>query len=177
MNHKTVGAVASDLQNRSSGKIDPREIQQAQEQEYLDNLVWAVKHARRQVDCSALPGHESCTTREAIVGDFYISALLKKEKLLENVLRNYFVPSLSCPTPFFDQTVYKYNAAKEDIEFLWVVPDQETCLIFKENKEKIVPAEQGLLRFVLDYYNGNLTRLAKKENKETMAPGVLLEGF
>jgi hypothetical protein len=55
-------------------------------------------------------------------------------KLLDNVLRNYFIPTRACPTPHFDQTVYRYDHHKEAIEFLWVIPDQETCEIFRENK-------------------------------------------
>ena len=108
-------------------------------------------------------------------GDFYIACLLKKEKLLQNVLRNYFVPTLACPTPHFDQTVYKFNANKEDLQFLWVVPDQETCEVFLENKEKIVPEEQALLKYVLEYYDGTLFNMAKKLNGESQFAGSALE--
>jgi hypothetical protein len=172
----TIGKIAYDLQKTSPSKIDPREIQRATEKEYLDNLIWSVKHARKELDCSNIAGHDSCINRDAMVGDFYIACLLKKEKLLENVLRNYFVPTISCPTPHFDQTVYKYNAAKEDVEFLWVIPDQETCEIFKENKNIIVPEEQHLLAYILDYYNGNLFNMAKRLNGETKYAGSALIG-
>ena len=173
--NKTVGAIASELQKKTPDSIDPIEIQRATEREYLDNLVWCIKHAQKKVDCSAIEGHDACKDRPAMDGDFYIAALLKKEKLLENVLRNYFVPTLACPTPHFDQTIYKYNAAKEDLEFLWVVPDQETCEVFLENKEKIVPAEQALLKYVLEYYDGTLFNMAKKLNGESHFAGSALE--
>ena len=176
MSHETVGKIATDLQKSTPLAIDPREVQRATEQEYLDNLVWCVKHAKKQIDCSSIDGHDACKDRPAMDGSFYIAALIKKEKLLENVLRNYFIPTIACPTPHFDQTVYRYNHEKEDIEFLWVVPDQETCEIFRENKNIIVPAERGLLQFVLDYYNGNLFKLAKKLNGETQFAGDALEG-
>lgn len=180
-NRATVGKIASDLlvkeQNHATKEAaNAIDIQRATEQEYLDNLVWAVKHALKQVDCSAIKGHEICASRPALTGDFYIVCLLKRERLLENVLRNYFIATTVCPTPTNDQTVYRYNSAKEDIEFLWVVPDDETCKIFMANKNKIVPEEQGLLKFIMDYYDGTLLQFAKKLNGETTSPGVLLEG-
>ena len=172
---QTVGSVASELSPKTPDSLDPIEIQRATEQEYLDNLIWCVKHAQKKLDCSSIEGHQACRDRPAMDGDFYIAALLKKEKLLANVLRNYFVPTLACPTPHFDQTVFKYNAQKEDVEFLWVVPDQETCEIFRENKDKIVPKERGLLRFVLEYYDGTLFNIAKKLNGESHFAGSVLE--
>lgn len=175
--NQTVGKIASDLMLKTPDSNDPIEIQRATEQEYLDNLMWCVQHAIKKVDCSSIKGHDECKNRAALDGDFYVAALLKKEKLLQNVLRNYFVATKSCPTPTFDQTIYKYNAKKEAIEFLWVIPDQETALTLKDNKQIVVPEERGLLQFVLDYYNGNLHRICKKLNGETMAPGSLLEGF
>lgn len=175
--NKTVGSIASELlSNPDTHKLNPQEIQRAQEKEYLDNLVWAVKHAQKKVDCSHLENHDECKDRTALDGDFFISSLLKKEKLLENVLRNYFVPSKVCPTPSYDQTLYRYDSRKEDIEFIWTVPDKETCLTFKENVTKIVPEEQALLGFVLDFYSGALYRKAKEFNGEEMVRGGILEG-
>ena len=176
MTNKTFGAIALELAQKQPDTLDPIALQQATEQEYLDNLIWCVQHAQKKIDCSGIDGHADCKNRPALEGDFYIAALLKKERLFENTLRNYFVPTLACPTPHFDQTVYKYNAKKEDIEFLWVVPDQETCEIFLENRNIIVPKERQLLKYVLDYYDGTLFQLAKRLNGETSNPGILLEG-
>lgn len=172
--HKTVGAISTDLLSRSSGKIDAREIQRATEREYVDNLEWCVQHALKKVDCYSIPGHDECRKRDALHGDFYVNIALKKEKLLENVLRNYFIATKSCPTPHFDQTVYKYNAGKEALEFMWVVPDVETCLTYQENKQIIVPEERQLLQFILDFLDGNLHRLCKKLNGEKVTKGSVL---
>jgi len=176
MKNQTVGTIASELQQSGSGSMDPRELQRATEQEYLDNLIWCVNHAKKKVDCSTIKGHDICDSRESMDGDFYVAALVKKERLLANVLRNYFVPTISCPTPHFDQTVYRYNHKKDDIEYLWTVPDEETCEIFRENKKIIVPAEHGLLAMVLAYYDGTLFRMCKKLNGETVdTPSIILE--
>lgn len=173
---KTIGSIATELKQKQDSNLNPQDIQQATEQEYLDNLIWSVQHARKKVDCADEECKKNCDTRSAMIGDFYIVGILKKERLLDNVLRNYFIPTLSCPTPHFDQTLYKYNAQKEDIEFLWVIPDRETCEMFKENKDKIVPEERSLLKFILDYYDGTLFQLAKKLNGETKNLGGALEG-
>ena len=99
--------------------------------------------------------------------DIYDSdELTKKEKLLNNVLRNYFFPTQACPTPTWDQAIYHYHSADDRLEFLWVIPSKDTCELFQENALYIVPEEKELLRFVLDFEDGTLLRLAKKLNKE-----------
>jgi len=99
-------------------------------------------------------------------GDFYVVVLRKRERLMPNVYRTFFLGRLSCPTPTFDQTVYKYHRSNEIVEFLWVVPDQETCVVFKRDMLEIAPDEKELLGFVLDYYDGELDKKAALLNKE-----------
>lgn len=173
---KTVGQIASELQKSDSGLVNPQEIQRAQEQEYLQNLEWCVKHARKEIDCSSLPNHKECTNRTALKGDFFIASLLKREKLLENVIRNYFVPTQVCPTPCHDQTVFRYNDSTGQIEYIWTVPDEQTALTLKENANIVRPSEHQSLDMVLKYYRGDLMRLCKKFNGETMQSGGLLMG-
>jgi hypothetical protein len=81
----------------------------------------------------------------------------------------------ACPTPTYDQTVFRYNASQGHLEYLWTVPDRETALVYKANKNQIVPAERPLLKFVLDFFDGTLLKQAKKFNKEAMHAGGLLE--
>lgn len=107
--------------------------------------------------------------------DFYIVVITKKEKLLENVLRNYFTGRISCPTPDYDQTVFRYDRFKESLEFIWVIPSKDTCLYMKENPLEIHPEERQLLQFVLDFADGSLFRKAKELNREEMHSVVLKE--
>jgi len=99
-------------------------------------------------------------------GDFYVVVITKKERLLDNVLRNYFTARLSCPTPDYDQTVYKYTRHDDSLEFLWVIPSKDACLMLKENFLLIPQEERGLLKYVLDFADGTLFKLAKKLNGE-----------
>lgn len=177
MQDSTVGTVASKLLAKHDYDLNPQEVQKAQELEYLQNLEWAVLHAQKKVDCSTIKGHDVCKDRMAIEGSFFISVLLKKEKLLENVIRNYFIPTKVCPTPTYDQTLYRYDHHKETIEFIWVIPDRDTCETFRENVAIIVPEERQLLKCILDFYDGVYFRMAKKFNGEKLELGIQLEGI
>lgn len=109
------------------------------------------------------------------ISDFYLVVITKKEKLLENVLRNYFTGRLSCPTPDYDQTVYRFDRKKEVLEFLWVVPSKDTCLSLKNNALEVHPEERQLLQFVLDFADGSLFRKAKELNGEEQSSVFLKE--
>ena len=85
------------------------------------------------------------------------------------------MPRKSCPTPAYDQTVYRWNSIKKDIEYIWTVPDKETCLTLYQNKDIVVPSEQALLKMIIKFYDGSLYRLMKKFNKEKMQTGIVLE--
>lgn len=108
-------------------------------------------------------------------GDFYVVVETKKERLFENVIRNYFFGRLSAPTPTWDQTVYKFHRNDELLEFLWVVPSQDTCAYLTMNKNYVVESERGLLNFVLSYNDGTLLNMAKRLNGET-SNSPLIEG-
>ena len=98
--------------------------------------------------------------------DFFIIVETKKERLLENVIRNYFIARLSAPTPTWDQTVYKYHRKKDALEFLWVVPSKDTCEYLSYHRRVVVESERELLKFVLSYNDGTLLKIAKKLNGE-----------
>lgn len=176
MKKKTVGQTSLELSQKTPDTLDPIELQREMQKDYLDNLIWAVKHAKKQVDCTGMKGHEDCANKEAWTGDFYVEVITKKEKLMQNVLRNYFSARRSCPTPDYNQSVYKFNSSTDDIEYLWTVPDDQTCEMFVQNALKIVPEERQLLGFILDFKNGSLLQLARKLNGENLLTGIVLEG-
>jgi hypothetical protein len=156
---KTVGAIASELQQKAPESLDPIELQREMQKDYIDNLMIAVDRGLLTMK-----------------HDFYVVVIVKKEKLLENVLRNYFAERSTCPTPENDQSVYKYHYDSGNLEYLWTVPDRETCEVFLRNVHIIVPEEQLLLEFVLNFYNGELMRLCRKLNGENIETGIVLEG-
>lgn len=147
---ETVGKIALDLQQQKPDTLDPIEIEREAHKDYANNIYLCLEDGKK-VHCQS---------------DFYIVVETKKERLLDNVIRNYFFHRKSCPTPNYDQTTYKYNWKLDQIFFLWVVPSKDTCEIFKNNALKIVPEEKELLGFVLDFEDGTLLKLAKRLNNE-----------
>ena len=146
----TVGEVAAKLLEKAESN-DQTVIDQTREQlsEYYDELIKCVNEHKNK-----------------IVGNFYVVVITKKERLITNVLRNYFFARVSCPTPDYDQAVYHYDAKKEELSFMWVIPDRETCLLLRANTSQIPQEELQLLGFVQDFASGKLFKLAKSLNGE-----------
>jgi len=183
MKKKTVGEVALELMQKTPDTLDPIEIQREAQKDYIDNLKFAVMHMQKKIKCDDLvkreaPGtahHQECETREAWIGDFYVVVTLKKEKLIENVLRNLFHTQISCPTPNNDQSVFKYHAADEKLEYLWTVPDAETCEVFVRSANLVVAEERHLLQMVMEFQDGTLLKRARILNGENVDTGIVLE--
>ena len=147
---KTVGEISRDLSLKNE-KITHSPTEQMTEQlgGYEENIELCIKnHINR------------------FPGDFYVIVITKKERLMENVIRNYFYGRISCPTPDYDQVVYKYHIKGIHLEFLWVVPDKKTCLYLKKNAYKVDPSQMELLSYVLKFADGSLFKLAKRLNGE-----------
>lgn len=100
--------------------------------------------------------------------DFFIVVLFKKERLLQNVVRQYFFYRQSCPTPEYDQTVYKYHRKGDELEYIWTVANNVTTLYLKKMlDENAIPKDQETLAFMAEaFLTGNMDKYAKKLNKE-----------
>lgn len=145
----TVGKQSLELLNKEPDTLDPIELERSMQEEYLSNLL----------ECVSIH-------RQVFPSSFFIQVLTKNEKLLPNVFRNYFSARLSCPTPNYDQTVYRYNNELERIEYIWTIPAREVCYYLLHNKNLVVKEEQQLLQFVIDFDKGDLYRKALEYNNE-----------
>lgn len=148
-NRENLGKISSDLLKKQPDTLSPIEQANTQLKDYEKNLLEVAQDGKKK-----------------IMGDFFIVVLTKKEKLMQNVIRNYFFFRISCPTPDYDQTVYKYSYSEDKIDFIWTIPSKHTCLTFLENRDKIVPEEWGLLKFILEFRDGTLYKKSKKLNGE-----------
>lgn len=146
---KTVGAVSAALLQQESPERSPIELERAMHEDYEKNFFACLE-----------------THKKVFNGDFYIVVLTKRERLMPNVLRNYFMARLSCPTPEWDQAVYRYHHRDERIEFLWVVPSKDSCEHLAAHRLEVAPEEQGLLYYVLQFLDGDLLRKAQQLNGE-----------
>lgn len=151
VNQDTVGKIASDLLVKQTDRVSPIDQMREQLSEYDDNI----RHCAERF-------------KKLFGKDFFIVVITKRERLLENVIRNYFTGRLSCPTPDYDQTVYKYTVKDDNIQFLWVVPSKDTCYYLKSHENEVVAEEQGILNFVRGFFNGKLLSFAKYMNNESL---------
>lgn len=146
---KTVGQVSMELARKTPDTRDPIELEREIHKGYEQQIS----------DCV-----EDC--KKMFIGNFYVVVETKKERLLPNVIRNFIFGRTTCPTPSYDQTVYKYYRGPDRIDFLWVVPSKDTCQLLRDNALIVVEAERQLLNYVLDFYDNTLLRLAKRLNGE-----------
>ena len=155
-NRPTVGEQASVLMTKTPDSCDPIEIQREVQKEYLNNLLECVTSGRKKFN-----------------SDFFVVVLTKNERLFPNVFRNYFFSRISCPTPEYDQSVFKFSSETEDLVFIWSIPSKEACIHLKDNAILIAPEERDLLNCVLSFADGTLYRLAKRLNGEVADSNIL----
>jgi hypothetical protein len=98
--------------------------------------------------------------------NFFIVVETKKEPKMKNVIRNYFIPRQSCPTPQYDEAVYQYDYLSGNLVFLWVLPSKQTYNMMKNNALELPTEERQLLQFVLEDADGTLLNRCKKLNGE-----------
>lgn len=99
-------------------------------------------------------------------GDFYIAVITKKERLMQNVLRNYFLVRESCPTPDYDQAVYHCRKRDNAVELLWTIPNIQACERYKVDPLGVKAENRELLKCIFSFYDGSLLRHCKKLNGE-----------
>ena len=146
---ETVGKLAFDLMSKPQENSDPIAQGKAMLVDYEKNLNQAYDRGKAQFG-----------------GNFYIVVITKKERLMQNVIRNYFLVRESCPTPDFDQTVYRIVRKDNKIELLWVVPCVEACEQIKLDPLGVPEEEIALRNNVLSFYDGTLESKCRKLNGE-----------
>jgi exoribonuclease II len=149
---KSVGTISHELSFKDPGNHTVAEQGKEQLKDYLPNLLDVARKGK-----ASMPSK-----------DFYIVVLTKRERLMQNVIRHYYFTRLSCPTPDYDQAVYSYNHNKDEIEFLWVVPDPITIRYFMENAFDIPPEDRCLLKYIAEFNDGTLDKLARRLNGEVV---------
>lgn len=153
MKRETIGKISSDLIIKAPETFDPIELEREMHKEYDMNFVACIQ-----------------SSKKVFPGNFYVVVITKKEPLMQNVIRNYFFGRNTCPAPDYDQTVYSYDARKEEFKFLWVIPSKDACLYLKDNALQVAPEERDLLKFVLDFADGTLYTLCRQLNGEEPVP-------
>ncbi len=149
MKKKTVGAHSLELSQKAPESTDPIELERAMQEDYIKNLGEAVDTALKQWS-----------------SDFYVVVITKNEKLMPNVFRNYFTARQSCPTPEYDQTVFRYRSASGSLEYIWTVPSKDSVNHLLTYSNEVVHAERELLLMCKKFIDGSLDKLCRKLNGE-----------
>lgn len=150
MERETIGKLSAELlQQDTHGDHSVGEQMSEQLSDYEKNILICIARGK-----SDFPG------------DFYVIVITKREKLMPNVLRHYFFPRISCPTPDNDQTLYKYHRSDDKIEFIWTVPDKKAIKDLKAHAVDLDPSFKELLRFALEFSDGTLDKKARAMNGE-----------
>lgn len=136
--HETVGSVATKLWN-SGGKQGAVETEREANKEYLSEVHKCVQNA---VD----KGWDK---------PFYVVVLTKKERLLRNVVRRYFVARKTMPMPDYDQSLWHYDPRSEQLRYVWTIPDPVYCTELMQ-ADDIAPDEAQLAAFVHAFANDQL---------------------
>lgn len=96
-------------------------------------------------------------------GDFYLVIEQKVEILLDYVARSFIFHRLSCPTPHYDQTAFKYHKKDDRIEFLWSIPRKTTVArIFQYP----IGEDPTLVKTVFDFTDGTFYKKCLELNWE-----------
>lgn len=150
-----LGKIASDLLQKEPESRDPIELEREMHKDYEENVIECIRQ------------HQNI-----FPGDFYVVVLTKNERVMANVFRNFFFARVSCPSPEYDQAVYRYTRIDDLVDFLWVIPSKPAVEYLKQNKAYIDPGEYDLLKFVLDFEDGTLLRISKRLNGEKIGSNI-----
>lgn len=152
----TVGHEAAKLLQKEAPSQDPIELEREMHRDYEKHVIECIERGKKE-----------------FAANFYVVVITKRERLLENVIRNYFTCRLSCPTPDWDQTVYLYERSRERVILLWTIPCKDACTYLAQYAKEVVPEERGLLNYVLQFHDGTLLALSKKLNGEKQDSNIL----
>lgn len=99
--------------------------------------------------------------------DFYLVYLLKIERI-GGVPRNYIFARVSCPTPTYRQSVWKYHHVSGHLEYLWTLPDKQLYADILRDYHRYLQDKEcaQLAQFVCLDNSGQLLDWVKKENGE-----------
>ena len=154
---KTVGQLSYEASLKKQDPMRVRDQTEMMHEEYGDKLFDTVAKGKQLYDQEPY---------------FFIEDITRQERLMMNVIRHTLIPRITCPTPNFDQTVYRYCKKDDTLELVWTVPSPETCQHYIDNMLLVAPEEKELLDFILDFKDGRLEKLAQHLNKEEYQMGM-----
>lgn len=156
MSKEKVGKIATELQQKTPDTRNPIELKDEMLKDFEENFYLCIEREKHKYD-----------------EPFFVVILAKREMVLTNVMRQYFFTRHTCPTPTFDQTVFRFDPKTYEAEYIWTIPDRDAAEYLLNNMLHLEPEEQELLRFVMDFRDGTLDKLCKKLNNEELNSEII----
>jgi hypothetical protein len=103
---------------------------------------------------------------------FFIEALTRQDRIMVMAEVTTFIPRITCPTPTFNQSVYRYINSEDILEYGWTIPSKRRCLYYLKNPIGTSEGESMLIKFVHELKDGTLEKLAQTLNKEEYQAGL-----
>lgn len=153
-----LGKIVYDNLHKPEENVSAVELERGMQEKYMDELLNCIDQNYKNYE-----------------KEFYIVVITKAEKILKKVMRNYFFARNSCPTPDFDQSVFRYNKESEKLEFLWTVPSLDACEYMIKHATEVPTEERELLGFVAQFASGKLLERSKRINGEVKDSNILLK--
>jgi hypothetical protein len=144
-----IGKIYTDLKAKQQDKVDVFEFIKETQQDFMPSLV-------RLVEADKLKTNK----------DFYVEVCFRKNHLMPDIIETYMKSRHTCPTPFYDRSVFHYSRARDALFFLWHVPSVEECTYYIDNLLKLREDEKEAAKMVMDFRDGTLLRMAKTLNNE-----------
>jgi len=155
--HKTVGQQV--VEHRMKGLQQEDDIREYSREWGKDLMPKIQIYA---MECSKHPPFD---TR-----DFYVVVSMNWDRILWVAKPWFHPPRVSCPTPVYKQTVWKYHRSTSELEFLWDIPSKERYYDILRNKVKWLtsndPATRNKAKWVILMESGELLDWVKKQNGE-----------
>jgi hypothetical protein len=136
-NVQTVGAAAYEILRKGESSQGVVDTQREMQKGYLDELI-------------------KCAKRHEWREPFYLCVITKKERIMQNVIRNYFFARQTRPAPDYNMALYKYDPIDECISFEWVLPDPESVDMILENAAQLPKEQNDLIDFCVKFRLGVL---------------------
>lgn len=135
------------------------DVQRTLQSKYIERLKGSVDQFKK-----VHPDHHQ---------NFFIEVITKAERLFRDYPRTYFIGRKTCPSPGYDQSVFRYNWLDDNIEYLWTLPDMANANFLASHCLEVPVEQRQLLGFIMDYYDGVLFRKCKELNNEQMGSNIL----
>jgi hypothetical protein len=147
---ETIGQTVYDNLHKQPDVTDMFEITPDMQERYWKDLTSIVVSAKDELKES-----------------FYIEMIFIREKALQGyVLHPRLFARTSCPTATYGQHVWHYNYSLDQLAFIWMLPFKDRADHLRENMLNLSDGEKSMYKYVLDFDDGTLERVARDLNKE-----------